>query len=71
MDSPRVTAAVQRLKKAFQDGPATRLTLQDAARLSGLEEPLCQAVLRALEDARVVSCEKDGRYVRRLPGNRE
>jgi hypothetical protein len=66
MQSARVAAAVQRLKQAFDQHSDVRLTLEEAVRLSGLEEPQCVAVLRALEDAHVVR-EQDGRYVREAP----
>jgi predicted transcriptional regulator of viral defense system len=60
----RVADAVQRLKQLFQEGPSARLTVEDAARVSGLDPVLCGDVLMALEDARFISRERDGRYVR-------
>jgi hypothetical protein len=60
----RVAEAVQRLKQVFQEGPGARLTVEDAARVSGLDPALCRDVLMALEDARFVARERDGRYVR-------
>lgn len=62
---PRVSEAVQRLKGVFQEMPATRLTLADATRLSGLDRPMCHLVLMALEDARFVRRGRDGVYERR------
>jgi hypothetical protein len=50
--APRVVDAVQRLKGVFLETPGTRLTLTDASLLSGLDRPICQVVLMALEDAR-------------------
>ena len=71
MDSaPRVADAVRRLKRVFQERPDARLTLADAARLSGLDESICVDVLRALEDAGLLSRERDGRYVRQAAGAR-
>ena len=61
---PRVSEAVQRLKGVFQEMPATRLTLADATRLSGLDRPMCHLVLMALEDARFVRRGRDGVYER-------
>ena len=60
----RVADAVQRLKQVFQEGSDRRLSVEDVARVSGLDPVLCQDVLMALEDARFVSRERDGRYVR-------
>jgi hypothetical protein len=62
---PRVTDAVQRLKDVFSEIPGTRLTVSDAARLSGLDREACEHVLLALEDARFLKRGQDGRYRRR------
>jgi hypothetical protein len=66
MDSrPQVVRGVQRLKGVFLEKPSTRLTLTDAATLSGLDRPVCEIVLGALEDARFLTRGDDGRYQRR------
>lgn len=44
--------AVERLKGVFLEIPCTRLTVGDASRLAGVDHPLCQEVMTALEDAR-------------------
>ena len=61
---PHVTKGVERLKGVFLEIPHTRLTLADASRLSGLERPICQLVLTALEDARFLRRGRDGLYQR-------
>jgi hypothetical protein len=62
---PQVVEGVQRLKGVFLEVPSTRLTLTDAARLTGLDDPVCEVVLRAFEDARFLKRGDDGRYQRR------
>ena len=61
---PQVVQAVQRLKGVFLEAPGTRLTLLEAVRLSGLDQPVCETVLGALEDARFLRRASDGSYVR-------
>ena len=60
----QVVVGVQRLKGVFLEIPGTRLTLADAAKLSGLDGPICEAVLGALEDAHFLKRSADGRYQR-------
>jgi hypothetical protein len=60
-----VVEGVERLKGVFLEVPGTRLTVTDAAKLSGLDHPICEIVLSALEDARFVKRGDDGRYQRR------
>jgi DNA-binding IclR family transcriptional regulator len=62
---PRVVEGVQRLKGVFLEVPGTRLTLTEAARLSGLDQTVCEVVLGALEEARFLERGNDGRYQRR------
>lgn len=64
--APQVTDAVSRLKAVFLEMPRTRLTPADASRLSGLEQPLCEFVLLALEDAGFLRRGADGLYRRRM-----
>jgi hypothetical protein len=61
----RVIDAMQRVKGVFLEIPGTRLTPVDAARLSGLDAPLCRLVLAALEDAQFLRRGRDGLYARR------
>jgi hypothetical protein len=62
---PQVVQGVQRLRGVFLEVPDTRLTLVDAVKLSGLDQPVCEVVLGALEDARFLRRGDDGRYQRR------
>jgi hypothetical protein len=61
---PQVMEGVQRLKGAFLQVPGTHLTLIDAATVSGLDHPLCEVVLGALEEVRFLKRTDDGRYQR-------
>lgn len=69
--APHVVEAVSRLKAVFLEIPGTRLTLTDASRLSGLERPLCELVLLALEDAGFLKRGPDGLYRRRMSDSPE
>ena len=62
---PMVVQGVQRLKGVFLEVPGTRLTLLDAVKLSGLDQPTCAVILDALEDARFLKRANDGCYQRR------
>jgi hypothetical protein len=59
---PRVTVALARLKGLFLELPGARLSLADAARLSGLDRDLCSGILSALEDVRFLKRDQDGTY---------
>jgi DNA-binding IclR family transcriptional regulator len=63
--APHVSDVVDRLKAVFLEIPGTRLTLADAAKLSGLERPFCHVVLLTLEDAGFLKRGRDGLYRRR------
>jgi hypothetical protein len=65
--TPRVADAVQRLRGVFLEMPDTQLSMADATRLSGLERPVCRAVLEALEDARFLKRDRGGIFIRRTP----
>jgi hypothetical protein len=66
MSSPvRVTEAVERLKAVFLEMPGTRITSEDASRLTGLELETCVVVLKALEDAGFLARTGVGMFVRR------
>jgi len=60
-----VPDAVDRLKGMFLNAPWTRLSVDDTSRLTGLEPETCLVVLSALEDARFLTRDRDGLYVRR------
>ena len=61
----RVTDAVQRLRGVFLEVPGTQLSLAQASRLSGLDQPMCESVLSALEDAQFLKRGRDGCYQQR------
>jgi len=63
--TPRVVDAVQRLKGAFLESPATQMSLIDASRLSGLERNTTRLILEALEDARFLRRASNGLFMRR------
>jgi hypothetical protein len=60
-----ITDAVARLKGVFLDVPGTRLSVDDASRLTGLERETCLLVLTALEDAHYLARVRHGLFVRR------
>jgi hypothetical protein len=57
--------AVRHITGVFLEFPDTRLTLEDAARLTGLEPMRCDAVMKALEQAGLIYRQSDGGYIRR------
>ncbi len=61
---PRVSDAVQQLKKVFTESPGARLTVSDVERLSGLDAAACERVLLALEDAHFLKRGPGGYYRR-------
>jgi DNA-binding IclR family transcriptional regulator len=65
--TPRVTQALERLKGIFLEVPGTRLSLTDAARVSGLELSVCGVVLQALENVRFLRRDRNGLFIRALP----
>jgi hypothetical protein len=60
----RVTQAIDLLKGMFLEVPGTTLSIDDAARLSGLERTVCVHVLDALEYSRFLRRRADGLFVR-------
>jgi hypothetical protein len=64
MDGLRVVEGLQRLKGVFQEVPGASMTLPDAASVSGLDQPVCEIVLGAFEDAHFLERGNDGRYRR-------
>ena len=61
---PFVAEALTRIKGMFAEMPGTQWTVADAARLSGLENSVCRAVLDALRDEGFLTQRIDGSYVR-------
>jgi hypothetical protein len=58
----RVLVAVDRVKSVFEEIPGTLLSVDQASRLAGVERSLCESIISALEDARLVRRTPDGRY---------
>ena len=65
--TPRITQALERLKGIFLEVPGTRLSLTDAARVSGLERSMCEVVLQALENVNFLRRDRNGLFIRALP----
>ncbi len=62
MVSTRIDNALTHLKNAFLEAPGIRLTPDDVALLTGLEQPLCDALLGALEERRFLRRVEHGRF---------
>jgi uncharacterized protein YbjT (DUF2867 family) len=64
VDEKRTTAAeaAERLRGMFLDVPGTRLSVADAARLSGVEPSLCRRVLETLMDTYFLKRGPDGTF---------
>ena len=62
---PRVIEAVLRVKAVFLEMPGTHVSPADAARLSGLDAPLCALVLSTLEETNFLTRGRDGLYMHR------
>jgi hypothetical protein len=67
LEPPRgshIEQAINRLRQAFMHLPGVNLSVSDASRLTELEPFLCQILLNALEDLRLVRRCSDGLYER-------
>ena len=53
---------VQRLREEFEEAPGLRLTIGEAARYWGLDEPTCARVLGTLSSDGFLIKGADGRY---------
>ena len=62
--SPIVPEALVRIKGMFAEMPGAEWTVNDAARLSGLEGWVCRAILDALRDAGYLRQRVNGSYLR-------
>jgi len=60
----RIADAGVRGVGVFMEIPGTRLSLEEASRLSGLEPTTCRGVLEALQDARFLKRGRDGLFAR-------
>lgn len=66
----QIEGLVLRIQGEFLDTPALRLSIPHAAQHFGLDGVVCDAVLGALADARVLTIAPDGAYERFYPGRR-
>ena len=62
----RIESLVIQMQTAFLDIPHLRLTITDAMKQFGESRRMCEAVLVALVEAKVLT-QTDGLYVRRFP----
>jgi hypothetical protein len=53
-----------RIEREYREMPGLRLTYAQVGRLAGLDRDSCDALLRSLVDARVLTQTKDGCFVR-------
>jgi hypothetical protein len=60
----RIDEVLHRIQGEFVEMPGLRLTAAQAQRLWGLEQDMCDALLRALVDARFLAQTRDGAYMR-------
>jgi hypothetical protein len=60
-----IAEALQRVRGMFLDVQGTRLSIVDAARLSGIDRQLCGDVLEALANGRFLKRGADGTFTRR------
>ena len=60
--NPFLIKLVQRIREQFQEVPALRLTLGEAARFWGLDAQTCESVLRTFEQTGFLKRSPDGRY---------
>lgn len=64
MGAGELTEAVDRLKGTFLEVPGTKLTVQQASRLCGLDTSACGIVLEVLKDTGFLTTRPDGTFVR-------
>ena len=57
-------AVLQRIRAEYLEMPGLRLTQEQAGRLCGVEQALCQMVLDALVGEKFLCVTSDGRYTR-------
>jgi hypothetical protein len=67
----RVKHAIVRLTAVFAAVPGSRLTVPEAATLSGVDVPLCRIVLEALTDSGFLKQQAGGVFLRRGVDSRE
>lgn len=64
MAAGEITEAVDRLKGTFLEMPGTKLTVQQASRLCGLETSACGIILEVLRDTGFLVTRADGTFMR-------
>jgi hypothetical protein len=60
-----IVVAIQRLQGMFRDVPGTRLSVADAARLSGFKRSTCRHVLETLADSMFLKRGRNGTFTYR------
>jgi hypothetical protein len=63
----QIAVLVMRVQNDFLDTPVLSLTAQEAHRRFGVDAEICDAVLGALVDSRVLARTPEGAYVRYFP----
>jgi hypothetical protein len=64
MGPREISDAVDRLKGTFLEMPGTKLTVQQASRLCGLEKAACGMILEVLKDTGFLTTRPDGTFMR-------
>jgi len=54
---------VQRIREEFEERPGLRVTVREAAQFWGIEEAVCESVLKQLETAGFLARAADRRFV--------
>jgi hypothetical protein len=62
--APSQDDVLRRVRGEFLEMPGLRLTTRDARRLWGLDDQVCEALLRALVDANFLFRTRDGAFMR-------
>ena len=60
--TPRVKEALERLRAVFREPAGVELTVTDAAGLAGLDDQVCDGLLRVLRDAGVIQQRRSGAF---------
>jgi DNA-binding Lrp family transcriptional regulator len=67
-DLVRRDAVMRRIEAEFNDMPGLVLSLKQASRFLGVDEPACARILATLTEAGVLRCSANEYYSRREPG---
>ena len=65
----RVVTALEQFKGLFSEQPDAKLSIAQAQEICGLDEHICDQLLRALEDVRFLTRGLDGAYQKRPARN--